>query len=119
MHKSRKLFCISWSHLFRRGKCLGGSSTRNNLVYNRATIGTMSKWTDEVGDASYLWQNTEPYFKKSSRFSAPNTATMAKNVSIEYDQAALDAPFGPVDFGYPNYIYSIGVMQLRLSTSWG
>ena len=33
---------------------------------------------------------------------------MAKNVSITYDQSLLDPPHGPMDFGYPHYIYSMG-----------
>jgi len=38
---------------FVRGKCLGGSSARNYMLYNRATVGAMQMWADEVGDDSY------------------------------------------------------------------
>lgn len=38
---------------FARGKCLGGSSALNFMIYHRATRGTYDMWADHVGDDSY------------------------------------------------------------------
>lgn len=38
---------------YARGRCLGGSSAVNFMVYQRGTEGSYQKWADQVGDDSY------------------------------------------------------------------
>ncbi|KAH6694933.1 hypothetical protein BKA61DRAFT_711361 [Leptodontidium sp. MPI-SDFR-AT-0119] len=61
---------ISYPH----GKCLGGSSGRNGMAYQRGTIGSYQAWADMVDDQSYTFSNLLPYFKKSIIFTPPNYA---------------------------------------------
>ena len=37
---------------YARGKTLGGSSARNYYLYQRATVGSLRKWADDVEDQS-------------------------------------------------------------------
>ncbi|GKU14029.1 unnamed protein product, partial [Fusarium langsethiae] len=38
---------------YARGKCLGGSSALNFMIYHRGSTGTYDRWADLVGDDSY------------------------------------------------------------------
>lgn len=38
---------------YARGRCLGGSSALNFMIYHRGTRGTYDSWADDVGDDSY------------------------------------------------------------------
>jgi choline dehydrogenase len=64
---------------YARGKCLGGSSGRNYLLYQRGTVGCLDKWAKEVGDSSYEWKNVLPYYQKSTHYTPANTTTRAAN----------------------------------------
>ncbi|KAK9792214.1 putative Glucose-methanol-choline oxidoreductase N-terminal domain-containing protein [Seiridium cardinale] len=87
---------------YARGKCLGGSSARNFMIYQRGTKQSYQKWADAVGDSSYNWDNWLPYFKKSIDFHPPSTSRAA-NASAEYAASAFDASGGPLQVGYANW----------------
>lgn len=38
---------------FARGKCLGGSSALNFMLYHRGSTGAYDRWADDVGDDDY------------------------------------------------------------------
>lgn len=40
---------------YARGKCLGGSSALNFMVYHRGSTGSYDRWADLVGDDSYRY----------------------------------------------------------------
>ncbi|KAI2467481.1 hypothetical protein F4781DRAFT_444255 [Annulohypoxylon bovei var. microspora] len=48
-----------------RGKCLGGSSGRNFLMYVRPEAGSLQRWADMVDGQSYTFDNLFPYFQKT------------------------------------------------------
>ncbi|KAK6860484.1 alcohol oxidase [Apiospora arundinis] len=87
---------------YARGKCLGGSSARNFMIYQRGTAQSYDKWAAAVGDTSYSWDRFEPYFKKSVAFRPPSSSR-APNATAEYNPAAFTARAGPLEVGYPNY----------------
>ncbi|KAF1911675.1 GMC oxidoreductase [Ampelomyces quisqualis] len=88
---------------YTRGKCLGGSSARNFMIYQRGDRGSYQRWADQVGDSSYTFDALLPYFKKSVRFTPPNTTMRAANASAEFVASAFDTPGGPLDVSYANY----------------
>ncbi|RPA75821.1 alcohol oxidase [Ascobolus immersus RN42] len=88
---------------YARGKCLGGSSARHFMVYQRGTRDSYQKWADLVDDQSYTFDNLLPYFKKSVKFTAPNTAKRFANATTLYDVDAFDTTGGPVAVSYANY----------------
>ncbi|KAI4716890.1 GMC oxidoreductase [Aureobasidium sp. EXF-10727] len=93
---------------YARGKCLGGSSGRNYLLYQRGTVGCFSKWAKEVGDTSYEWQNVLPYYQKSTHYTPANTTTRAANSSrgTVDETAAFGRNDGPLQITLPKYAAS-------------
>lgn len=106
--------------LYASGKTLGGGSTRNFLFYNRygltlpgqkdfqlkfhrGTVGSYQRWAEDIGDSSYTFSSLLPYFKRSVRFSPPNTSDRADNATIKYDASAYSSTGGPLQVSYPNY----------------
>ncbi|RDW56949.1 putative choline dehydrogenase [Coleophoma crateriformis] len=87
---------------YARGRCLGGTSARNYMIYHRGTTETYQKWADAVGDQSYTFSSLFPYFTKSIKFTAPGPSRAA-NASTEYNATAFSASGGPVDVSYTNY----------------
>ncbi|KAM3072431.1 hypothetical protein ACMFMG_009232 [Clarireedia jacksonii] len=89
--------------LYTQGKTLGGGSTRNYMLYHRATIGAYQKWADAVGDQSYTFKNLLPYFQKSINFTGPNNDIRARNATPKYNTSAFSPTGGPVKVTYPNW----------------
>lgn len=55
-----------------RGKCLGGTSTLNNMIHTRGNKLDFDKWA-EMGNYGWQFNEVLPYFKKSERFHIPGT----------------------------------------------
>ncbi|KAI7277323.1 hypothetical protein D0864_05863 [Hortaea werneckii] len=87
---------------YARGKCLGGSSARNFMIYQRGTVGSYAKWADEVGDDGYTWDSLQPYFKKSVEFTPPSEKRAA-NGTAKYNPDAFEDGAGPLQVSYSNY----------------
>ncbi|KAE8401835.1 hypothetical protein BDV37DRAFT_285240 [Aspergillus pseudonomiae] len=88
---------------YARGKCLGGSSALNFMIYQRPTRGTMKQWAAAVGDSSYTFDRVLPYFKRSVHFTPPNQQTRFPNSTPSFDPAAYDPHGGPLHASYSNY----------------
>jgi choline dehydrogenase len=80
-----------------RGKCLGGSSVRNQLLYQRPSKGSMDLWATEVGDESWRWENVLPYYEKSATLFPPNDRARGQNVTTAYDTSLFKQ--GPLKVG--------------------
>ncbi|KAH6692449.1 hypothetical protein F5X68DRAFT_165394 [Plectosphaerella plurivora] len=87
---------------YARGKCLGGSSARNFMIYQRGTKQSYQKWADAVGDNSYTWDALQPHFKRSVKFTPPAGSRFA-NASAEFNTAAFSPQGGPLAVSYANY----------------
>ena len=88
---------------YTRGKCLGGSSARNFMIYQRGTEGSFQQWADQVGDDSFNFANVLPYYQRSCAFTPPNTAKREPNASVEYNADAFTPGAGPLHVSYANY----------------
>ncbi|PYH90005.1 GMC oxidoreductase [Aspergillus ellipticus CBS 707.79] len=88
---------------YARGKCLGGSSAMNFMIYQRPTIDSMQQWATTVNDSSYTFDKVLPYYKKSVKFTPPNTQVRAKNATAGYDASAYESTGGPLEVSYANY----------------
>lgn len=85
-----------------RGKCLGGSSARNFMLYQRGTVGSYDMWARDVDDESYTWDALQPHLKRSVDFTPPGPLRAA-NASAGYDTEAFDSTGGPLQVSYANY----------------
>ncbi|PYI07529.1 alcohol oxidase [Aspergillus sclerotiicarbonarius CBS 121057] len=88
---------------YARGKCWGGSSAMNFMIYQRPTIESMQQWASAVNDSSYAFDQVLPYYKNSVKFTPPNTQVRAKNASASYDASAYESTGGPLKVSYANY----------------
>ncbi|KAK4545584.1 hypothetical protein LTR36_002934 [Oleoguttula mirabilis] len=86
---------------YARGKCLGGCSARNFMVYQRPTVGAMQKWADDVGDQSWVWDKVLPYYKRSTTFTPPDMSIRLANSTPLYDAQVFGD--GPVQVSYARY----------------
>ena len=102
-----------------RGRTLGGSSSRNHMVYHRGTVGSCKKWADEVGDKGYEWENWKKYFDRSTTFHAADTTKRLANSTPELDPAGLRATDGPVSIAYTNYALPFSSWVLKATEALG
>ncbi|PHH82008.1 hypothetical protein CDD82_7325 [Ophiocordyceps australis] len=89
-----------------RGKCLGGSSALNGMVYQRPSSQAYDQWAEAVGDDSYRREFFEPYYKKSVNFTMPHHSRRLANASAPDDASdfAANTEGGPVQVGFSNWI---------------
>ncbi|CRG83312.1 choline dehydrogenase and related flavoproteins [Talaromyces islandicus] len=97
---------------FARGKCLGGSSALNFMIYQRPTTESMQQWVDAVDDYSYAFDQVFPYYKKSTAFTPPNKKARFPNATVEYEPSAFDATGGPLQVSYSNYAMPFSTWML-------
>ncbi|KAH7413985.1 hypothetical protein DE146DRAFT_731532 [Phaeosphaeria sp. MPI-PUGE-AT-0046c] len=84
---------------YARGKCLGGSSALNFMVYHRGTTASYQRWADTVDDQSYTLGNLTPYFNRAVTFTPPGQRSL-NNITINYDASSFSNSGGPVQVGY-------------------
>ncbi|KAI7703654.1 alcohol oxidase [Hortaea werneckii] len=98
---------------YAQGKTLGGSSARNQMIYDRGSKGSYDYWAELVGDESYKWDNILPFFKRSMQFNPPNVQARGENATPSYDLEAYSAEGGPLQVSYPNFAMPFGVYGLE------
>ncbi|KAI1451259.1 hypothetical protein F4805DRAFT_463982 [Annulohypoxylon moriforme] len=87
-----------------RGKCLGGSSGRNFLMYIRPDAGSLQRWADMVDDQSYTFENMFPYFQKSCHFTPPDHASWTPHKPPQYNPKAFSPEGGPLQISFYNNV---------------
>lgn len=94
---------------YARGRCLGGTTARNFMLYHRANKGIFDIWASLTNDASWSWNSVFPYFKKSPTLTPPNTSIRQENASAIYNAAAFDnSQNGPVAVTWSNFGSPLG-----------
>lgn len=73
------------------------------MIYQRPDTGSMQLWADMVGDQNYTFENMLPYYKKSVKFTPPDTSMRDPNATTQYDASAFDSTGGPLRVSYANY----------------
>jgi choline dehydrogenase-like flavoprotein len=89
---------------YAQGKALGGSSTRNQMIYQRGSRGSYDRWAAEVGDADYKWDNMREHFDRSVHIYPYNNSLRATNASVaSYDISKTLQSGGPLKASWPNF----------------
>ncbi|KAL4791929.1 hypothetical protein BDV19DRAFT_401018 [Aspergillus venezuelensis] len=88
---------------FARGKCLGGSPTKDS----------MDVWAEAVNDTSYTFNNTLPFYKRTVDFTAPEEQARTSNASAKYDADSFDASGGPLQVSYSSFVQSFSTWMKR------
>ncbi|KAF2202056.1 alcohol oxidase [Delitschia confertaspora ATCC 74209] len=89
---------------FARGKCVGGSSALNFMIYQRPTVQSMQAWADEVDDHSYTFDQVLPYFEKSASITPPDMSKRFSNSTPKYNPSTFTD--GPLQVSFANYAQS-------------
>ncbi|KAL4745051.1 hypothetical protein BDW72DRAFT_199018 [Aspergillus terricola var. indicus] len=98
---------------FARGKCLGGSSASNFMVYQRPTKDSMDRWAEAVNDTSYTFENTLPFYKRTVTFTPPDTSSRTANASVQYNADSFGASGGPLQVSYSSFVQSFSTWMKR------
>ncbi|KAL4737160.1 hypothetical protein BDV11DRAFT_206994 [Aspergillus similis] len=88
---------------FARGKCLGGSPTREAL----------DMWAEAVADPSYAFDNIFPYYQRSVAFTPPNYAQRLANATTLYNSSAFDPAGGPLQVSFANFVQPFSTWVAR------
>ncbi|RMJ23134.1 Gmc oxidoreductase [Aspergillus sp. HF37] len=91
---------------YARGKCLGGSSALNFMIYQRPTKESMQLWADLVDDQSYTFEKVLPFYKRTVQFAPPHDQHRPENATAEYALSAFSEDGQPLQVSYPNYAMS-------------
>jgi choline dehydrogenase-like flavoprotein len=102
---------------YARGKVTGGSSTRNFMLYQRPTVGTMNKWVQLTGDTMWSFANTFADFKKSMTFTPPQHDLRQETPAAQYDPKDFgSSSTAPLQVSYPHLPQNFSkFMQLSLN----
>lgn len=72
------------------------------MAYQRATVDSLQRWADEVGDQSWNYVNTDQYYKKSLNFTQPDETKRGANATPAYNFDSLNEG-QPLDVTFSNY----------------
>ena len=78
----------------------------------------MNLWADQVGDDSYTWNNTLPYFKSSPRYTPP-PLDLYTNASYDQDPSAYSATGGPLQITSGHYVDAFNTFAQRVFPKLG
>ncbi|KAI4117406.1 MAG: hypothetical protein LQ345_002347 [Seirophora villosa] len=98
---------------YARGRCLGGSSARNYMAYQRGSKSSYQNWADAVGDQSYTFERFLPFFEKSITFTPPDQNLRFSNGTPEYDTTVLGNGSGPLSVTFSHYVQAFGTWATR------
>lgn len=103
---------------YARGKTLGGSSARNYMLYQRATVGSLQQWVDELGDESYTFDNMLPYYQKSCNYTPPNQDSYTNATNLQ-DPKAFTSSGGPLEVSFSNSVDAFGTWARKAFIALG
>lgn len=103
---------------YARGKTLGGSSTRNFMLYHRPTEGSLRAWVNETGDEGFGFQAMLPFYKRSCRYTPPDQA-LYHNTSNTQTPRAFSAEGGPLQVSFSNTVDAFGTWARRAFIALG
>ncbi|KAJ5547373.1 Dehydrogenase patE [Penicillium frequentans] len=81
-----------------RGKCMGGSSAVNFMIYQRPSKDAMRKWAELTDDPSYLFEHVFPFYRRTTNFTRP------QNRAALYNESAFSSLGGPLHVSYPEFL---------------
>ncbi|KAI0597458.1 hypothetical protein F4775DRAFT_584375 [Biscogniauxia sp. FL1348] len=106
---------------FSQGRVVGGSSIMNGLCWTRGSKADYDAW-ENLGNPGWGWAGLLPYFLKSESYTAPKNGTQAVPIHID-PVVGKHGNRGPVNVGYPQYIYNQsfnfmdGIQELGIPTN--
>lgn len=85
-------------HGWTRGKCLGGSSAVNFMMFSHCSKQDLDNWI-ELGNKGWGWDDMVPYFRKFETYNPPSEAT-GKKFNHRYIDPLLRGTEGPLQISF-------------------
>ncbi|KAJ8123736.1 hypothetical protein ONZ43_g380 [Nemania bipapillata] len=85
---------------FAQGRAVGGSSIMNGLCWTRGSAADYDAWRN-LGNPGWGWSDLLPYFLKSENYTTHADASL--HLSPTHSKHGRQ---GPVQVGYPRYVYN-------------
>ncbi|KAN0065088.1 hypothetical protein ACQY0O_001584 [Thecaphora frezii] len=98
---------------FARGKCLGGSSARNFMIYQRPTAQSHQTWVDLTGDSSWSFDARFDDYTKTLTASPPRNDLRQDIPAAQYEPDAFQVKGGPVQISFPNFAQRFSAFLYR------
>lgn len=92
-------------------------SCRKTLTSNRPSRDTMSRWAELVGDPSYLFDSTFPFYQRTVAFTAPGLRSGV--VRTLYNASAFSDNGQPVQVSYPFFPMPFSTLSRQAFTEAG
>lgn len=89
---------------FAQGKCIGGSSAVNVMLYHRGPSSMYDQWAEAVGDDSYTLDQFNQFYKRSATFTPPNQSLRGVVDHYHADDFLSSQEGGPIQVGYSNFV---------------
>ncbi|CAC9895785.1 unnamed protein product [Aureobasidium pullulans] len=80
----------------------GGNGRRYHYAQGKCLA-----FADHVGDDAYLFENMDPFFKRSYHFNLPNDEARPVNATVNYTLTGYNIPGSGVELSYGNYANAI------------
>ncbi|KAL4940532.1 hypothetical protein BDV06DRAFT_230264 [Aspergillus oleicola] len=94
-------------------KCLGGSSARHYMAYQRGSEASYERWANAIGHQSFGLDRFLRFFEKSVNFAPPNMSLCFSNGIPEYDPQVMGNGTGPLSVTFSHYVQAFGTWATR------
>ncbi|KAI1748192.1 GMC oxidoreductase-domain-containing protein [Xylaria castorea] len=103
---------------FPQGRAVGGSSIMNGLCWTRGSAADYDAWRN-LGNPGWGWTDLLPYFLKSENYTTHSDISVQNSVHMRPAHGKHGRQ-GPVQVGFPRYVYNqtynflAGIQQLGI-----
>lgn len=87
---------------YARGKTIGGSSTRNFMLLQYPTVGSLDQWVDLTGDSQWSFANRQEDYKKVFKFTPPKHELRQESPAAQYNAADWGSSSPLIQASYAN-----------------
>ncbi|CAO1619601.1 unnamed protein product [Parajaminaea phylloscopi] len=94
--------CANREIRYARGKTIGGSSTRNFMLLQYPTVGSLDQWVSLTGDSSWSFKNRQADFKKVFKFTPPKHNLRQEIPAAQYNAKDWGSSSPLIQASYPN-----------------
>ncbi|KAI1297958.1 GMC oxidoreductase-domain-containing protein [Xylaria venustula] len=97
-------FLDNQTRTFSQGRVVGGSTILNGLCWTRGAAADYDAWVN-LGNPGWGWTDLLPYFLKSENYTTQSYPSLPNSLRTKPTQGKHGRQ-GPVQVGFPRYIYN-------------
>ncbi|KAI3317442.1 GMC oxidoreductase [Xylariaceae sp. AK1471] len=97
-------FLDNSTRTFSQGRVVGGSTIMNGMCWTRGAAADYDAW-ENLGNPGWGWTDLLPYFLKSENYTTHSNASQQSSLHVNPAEGKHGKQ-GPVEVGFPRYIYN-------------